>query len=137
MLATHLRKAIEITKLCFLLFGFHFGHIVNQKASEMCRWVILMFARSSLVQGDCFVLSSPSVSPLCVTLVTYPDGLFTVPRQGLCLHTWRLSHRKKNSYSFKDSCTLLYMQLKLYPQCYDRFFFYNNNQSSFRVSNIL
>ncbi|MEQ2297201.1 hypothetical protein AMECASPLE_032354 [Ameca splendens] len=101
MLATHLQKAIEITKLCFLLFGFHFGHIVNQKASEMCRWVILMFARSSLVQGDCFMLPSPSVSSHCVTLVTYPDGLFTVPKQRLCLHTCRLSHRKRTHTAVK------------------------------------
>lgn len=78
MLATHLQTAIEITKLCFLLFIFHFEHIVNQKASKMCRWVILVSARSSLVQGDCFMPLSPSVSLYCIVLVTYPDGIFTV-----------------------------------------------------------
>lgn len=66
MLATHLQKAIENTKLCFLLFSFYFGHIVNQKASEMCRWAILVSARNSLVQGECFMPPSPSVTLHCV-----------------------------------------------------------------------
>lgn len=66
MLATHLHTAIEFTKLCFLLFIFHFGHIVNQKASKLCRWVILVSARSVLVQGEFLMPLSPSVSLYCV-----------------------------------------------------------------------
>ena len=109
MVATHLQKAIEITKLCFLLFVFHFRHIVCQKASEMCRWVILVSTRSSLVQGECFIPLSPSVSPLCcLGYISWWDvrsteiGTFLVHMQththrfaqlslfGLCFHFYSL-----------------------------------------------
>lgn len=124
MLATHLQTAIEITKLCFLLFIFHFGHIANQKASKMCRWVILVSARSSPVQGECFMPLSPSVSlsPLCcLGYISWWDvrptwiGTFFAHMQ---THTQELVNMHRHTHCYTNNYTDTHLlTAKLGLQC--------------------